>query len=425
MTGITVTIIAKNETAFLPECLASVAAVADEIVVADTGSTDSTREIARAAGAIVLEVPWRDDFAWARNRALDAVRTPWVLVLDADERLVADDIPTLLQAAAAPCADAYNIRIVSLADRPEDLSEAQVTRFFRHDPRIRWSGRVHEQIIPSLLQAGLKLGVLNVRLLHYGYLGAVTTSRDKVRRNLALLDRMKRERPQDPYVRWQRAQTLIQAGEPGPAAREAEAAERLLPVRSDLQPLVTVTLAKAYWSAGDLHRANRAIDRGLVHWPRYPDFHFLKGQLAAAGRDFRAAETSFLRAVSCGEQIGFLQTETGVGSFKPLWQLARIMLQEGHGPRATAYLLVLLRVQPYFRPAWQTLLAVLAGTPIEVVAEQILRQMPRETALAALSQISDPGPDEMAFEAYLTALPTTQRASESNGSDGPKGASVA
>lgn len=414
MTGITVTVIAKNERDFLPDCLASVTTIADEIIVVDTGSTDGTQDLARAAGATVVEVPWRDDFAWARNQALDAVKTPWVFVLDADERFVADDTPALLEAVAHPVADAYNIRIVSIADRPEDLSEAQVTRLFRSDPRIRWTGKVHEQIIPSLMQAGGKLDRANVRLLHYGYLGAVTTSRDKVRRNLDLLDRMKQENPRDPYVLWQRAQTLIQAGDFLAAAQEAEGAQQVLPLRADLQPLVTVTIAKAYWSAGDTHRANRAINRGLVHWARYPDFHFLKGQMAAAIQDWAAAEASFTKALECGDGGGgFLQTETGVGSFKPLWQLARLHLVQGHGPRATAFLLILLKIQPYFRPAWQTVLAVLAGTPLEVVAQQILGQMSRETALRALRLIADPAPDELALEAYLAALPA------------PKGAVVA
>ena len=59
----------------------------DDIIIADTGSADRTKEIARNAGALVLEYEWTDDFSAARNFALDHSDGDWNLVLDADETL--------------------------------------------------------------------------------------------------------------------------------------------------------------------------------------------------------------------------------------------------------------------------------------------------------------------------------------------------
>ncbi len=67
---ISVCLIVKDEEEMLASCLESVADIADEIVVYDTGSTDGTVEIARAAGARVIEGYWDDSFARARNAAL-------------------------------------------------------------------------------------------------------------------------------------------------------------------------------------------------------------------------------------------------------------------------------------------------------------------------------------------------------------------
>lgn len=78
-------ILTKNEEDRLPAALASVA-FADEIVVADTGSTDETRERARLAGARFVAIGW-DGFVGSRNRALELARHDFVLVLDADERV--------------------------------------------------------------------------------------------------------------------------------------------------------------------------------------------------------------------------------------------------------------------------------------------------------------------------------------------------
>jgi glycosyltransferase involved in cell wall biosynthesis len=82
---LSVVILTKNEEDRLPAALASVT-FADEIVVADTGSTDATAERSRLAGARFVSIGW-DGFVGSRNRALALARHDWILVLDADERV--------------------------------------------------------------------------------------------------------------------------------------------------------------------------------------------------------------------------------------------------------------------------------------------------------------------------------------------------
>ena len=82
---LSVVLIVKNEQDRLPEALESVD-FADEIVVADTGSTDETARVARLGGARVASIGW-EGFVASRNRALAEARHDWVLVLDADERV--------------------------------------------------------------------------------------------------------------------------------------------------------------------------------------------------------------------------------------------------------------------------------------------------------------------------------------------------
>ena len=84
--------IVKNEEQFLDQCLAALDGVAHQIVVVDTGSTDRTVQIAKAHGAEVHHFDWCDDFAAARNFALEHARGDWVLVLDADEVLTAEGL---------------------------------------------------------------------------------------------------------------------------------------------------------------------------------------------------------------------------------------------------------------------------------------------------------------------------------------------
>jgi len=84
---VSVLILTLNEERSLPRCLASVATCTD-VVVLDSGSTDRTGEIARAAGARVFSRPF-DNFAGQRNYAQREIpfRNPWVFHLDADEQM--------------------------------------------------------------------------------------------------------------------------------------------------------------------------------------------------------------------------------------------------------------------------------------------------------------------------------------------------
>ena len=84
---ISLCMIVKNEERFLDDCLESVLGVVDEIIVVDTGSTDKTADIAKSHGARVIDFPWTEHFAEARNQAIERAEGDFMLTLDADERL--------------------------------------------------------------------------------------------------------------------------------------------------------------------------------------------------------------------------------------------------------------------------------------------------------------------------------------------------
>ena len=99
--GLSVAIITKNAAHLLGTCLASVR-FADQIVVVDSGSSDDTVRLARAAGAEVVETDW-PGFGPQKNRALALCRHRWVLSIDADECL-SDELAAEIRAIVAASA---------------------------------------------------------------------------------------------------------------------------------------------------------------------------------------------------------------------------------------------------------------------------------------------------------------------------------
>ncbi len=83
---LTAVVLARNEAVNLPRCLAALQ-FCDQIVVIDDNSSDSTALVAKKAGATVLTHALKNDFASQRNWALENVKSPWVLFVDADEEV--------------------------------------------------------------------------------------------------------------------------------------------------------------------------------------------------------------------------------------------------------------------------------------------------------------------------------------------------
>jgi tetratricopeptide (TPR) repeat protein len=182
--------IVKNEARTIARALESVKTLADEMIVVDTGSTDGTKEIAAALGAKVFDFPWTDDFSSARNFSLSRATGDWILVTDADETVSPRDHETirdLIRKSPAGTGgyDLTTRNYVVEANtagwaandnsyRDEEAGTGwypnRKVRLFRNDPRIRFSGAVHELVEQSMLEAGLTIAACDVPVHHTGKL---------------------------------------------------------------------------------------------------------------------------------------------------------------------------------------------------------------------------------------------------------------
>jgi glycosyltransferase involved in cell wall biosynthesis len=157
-------LIVRDEEANLPLCLDSLDGVVDQFVVVDTGSVDRTREIALARGATVLDFPWSDDFAAARNSGLPHVRATFTLIVDAADRL--RDGEALRDFLGSPEARDLRAAAILVESRVrQDVESFWQPRLFRSSAGIRYERPVHAT--PRL--DGFEVVAIPGRIEHRGY----------------------------------------------------------------------------------------------------------------------------------------------------------------------------------------------------------------------------------------------------------------
>lgn len=163
---LTVYIVAKNEARNIAEAVAS-SRFADEVLVLDSGSSDGTGELARQAGARVIETDW-PGYGPQQNRAIELASGSWVFSLDADERISDELAREIRSAIRAANHDGFDVPRRSLF----------LTRFMKHSgwwpDRTRrlvrkGKGRFTEEEIHASLQVDGSVGHLQQPIIHYSY----------------------------------------------------------------------------------------------------------------------------------------------------------------------------------------------------------------------------------------------------------------
>jgi glycosyltransferase involved in cell wall biosynthesis len=165
--GVTAVIAAHDESANIEACIASVEWTA-EVIVVENDSTDDTVDRARSAGATVISPPFTTIGA-ARNQAIVRAKTPWIFVVDADERCTPELAEEIQRVTRNTNCQAFRIPrrnfFLGSEIRHGGWGSDRPIRLFRRDLRYN-ANLVHEHVdVP----VGAETGVLDAALVHYTY----------------------------------------------------------------------------------------------------------------------------------------------------------------------------------------------------------------------------------------------------------------
>ncbi len=189
MPRISACVIVKNEEKNIERWLSCAKQLADEIIIVDTGSTDRTVEMVRSAGVEPLFFEWINDFAAAKNFAIEHATGEWIVFLDADEYFMDRQIPQVKMVVNSihenMAIDRITCQLVNMdADNNYKIQGTILTsRLFRNS--VRYMGQIHEMLRPPEQGMGAAM-VKDLTIYHTGYSSSVGIK--KAQRNLEILE---------------------------------------------------------------------------------------------------------------------------------------------------------------------------------------------------------------------------------------------
>lgn len=203
--GISQCMIVKNEEENIRQALSWGKGIVAEQIVVDTGSTDRTVELAEQMGAKVYHFAWIDDFAAAKNYAIDQASCEWIAFLDADEYFTPEDaakLPGYLKALGNTDWEGILTGWIHLNNEGKVMAAQSQIRIFRNLPGIRYQRRIHEYLrVNGERSVKMADGVAELSIYHTGYGKKEGRKKSGSGRNFRLLQAELQEHPQD-YELW-------------------------------------------------------------------------------------------------------------------------------------------------------------------------------------------------------------------------------
>jgi FkbM family methyltransferase len=267
---ISAVLIVKNEERTLGRCLESVHRAVNDVVVVDTGSTDATKAIAAEYGARTFDFTWCDDFAAARQFALEQATGDWVIWLDADDVVVGAEGLRALVSQASPDTAGFYCRYVLARDaRGAATFTSWRERCVRNDGSFRWAGRVHEVLISTGPGTLARTDVVEVE--HR----PEPASGEGGRRNLHILEEELARSGDTPNPRllFYLGREYVDVGD-WPKAIETLTSYVLTGTWADERYIAQIQIAWLHRARGEYAEAIAAYWGALAILPRWPDAYF-------------------------------------------------------------------------------------------------------------------------------------------------------
>lgn len=318
--------IVKDEAENIERCLKSVRRLVSEILVVDTGSVDKTKEICEDLGAVVLSFPWCNDFAAARNFALENTAADWILWVDADETVHTENPSEVLEYLHETENDVVSINMIHYyGTMPVHLTRSYhivTERLFRNNLGIHFQGSIHEHLVtPQNIRIGEENCVKGVQIEHFGYLEEAVQKKEKHKRNLTLL-MQEWQSTQEPWIAYHIASEWYRVRQYDKSYNWINECLRFFLKKGTKPPALAYKLKYEILllSSPDVN-ALEGVELALKIYPDYVDLHYYRGLILYHLNQFLEAADCFLHCMTLGENNSHYLSLHGAGSFLAFYYL--------------------------------------------------------------------------------------------------------
>lgn len=291
---VSICMMVKNEEKNLPRCLESLKPLLDEglgeLIIIDTGSEDTTPQIARQYTTKVYHHPWNNNFSQMRNISISYARGEWIWIIDADEEV---ENPQEMVALFKRDLSSYNTLSTTVKNYLKTPLEGKDTpscisisnRGFRNTGNFHYKGAVHNQP-----QFQLPILSTDIVMGHYGYIWEDEEfTRKKFERTAGILEKELAKDPQNIYYQFQLAVSWsnIDKAKALEEIRKAYKLVKKLPKRQQPPYLYVHGIYARIAHQNKKHREVITIcQEGLEYNKDYIDLWYLAGMALAAVQNY-------------------------------------------------------------------------------------------------------------------------------------------
>ncbi len=323
--------IVKNEEDVLARCLKSVSPAVDEIIIVDTGSTDSTKKIASAFTDNVYDFKWCDDFSEARNFAFSKATCPYLMWLDADDVISPANLNKLLALKQTLSLDVDMVYMkydVAFDDDGAPAFSYYRERLMKNCEKAKFVEPVHETVIPFGKTVNSDIAVWHKKV-----------KSNPPRRNLKIFEKaLKEKKSLSPRMLYYYGRELKDNGK----YKQAAVIFRKFLKNSDgwIENNIGACrdLSECYLHAGETKKAKQSLINSFIYSAPRAEVCCDLGMILLSERKYAEAEFWFLSALNKkpdANTLGFVEKD--YYGFIPAIELAVLYDRIGDREKAVQY----------------------------------------------------------------------------------------